>query len=342
MKILVTGNLGYIGTALTNVLSENSFNFDGLDIGYFKNCNLTKNNQNFNQLYQDIRFLKSSDIKGYDTVIHLAALSNDPLGEFNPRLTKQINYEATINLAEIAKRNGVKKFIFLSTQSLYGISNTSRKVKENDDKNPITEYAKTKWESEKELIKMNNEDFVVTFLRPSTVFGFSSRLRCDIVYNNFLANAFTNKKIEILSDGTPWRPVVHIQDVCNAIIACINAPSSIINGEAFNIGYKNGNFKVKDLAFYASKCVSNSKIFYSDKPSTDERTYRVSFEKIYEKLANFYKPKWDLYEGGIEIIKFFDEINFNSVMFEGHTCNRLKTLKKLLQEKDINENLEFI
>ena len=243
-NILITGNQGYIGTVLCEELFLLGHNIFGYDHGYYEdgfNFSATKN-FTLSQKQKDIRDIHEDDLKDIDIVIHLAALSNDPLGEFNQSLTNEINYKAALKTATVSKNAGVQKFIYVSSQSMYGVSESEEELDEDKSiKNPVTSYAKTKWKAEKKLKLMNSTNFVVTMLRPSTVFGASKRLRCDIVFNNLMASAYSNGKIEILSDGTPWRPVIHVKDVSNAIIACINAPYELIGGESFNVGILNGN-----------------------------------------------------------------------------------------------------
>ena len=230
MNILVTGDKGYIGSVLTKKLLEKGYNIKGIDIGFFEDCNLAKIENDYYNIKKDIRDISYEDLKEVDAIIHLAALSNDPLGEFEPMLTEDINYKATVRLAGMAKDLGVKRFIYASSQSMYGISSYTEELDEdNSKKNPITAYAKTKWLAEIELKKISSKDFTVVCFRPSTVFGVSPRLRCDIVFNNFVACAYTTGKIEIKSDGTPWRPIIHIEDVCDAFIAGIEAPESLVS-----------------------------------------------------------------------------------------------------------------
>ena len=255
MKILVTGNLGYVGTILTEVLNQKGYDFIGLDVGFYEDCILGEiKNANFKQIYKDIRDLEKQDVNDIDVVIHLAALSNDPLGALNEKLTFDINYQATVRLAEISKRMKVKRFIYLSSLSIYGISKVNEELDEyNSLKNPITAYAKAKWMAEKEIHDLCSDEFAVVSLRPSTVFGVSKRLRSDIVYNNLVGCAYTTNNIEIKSDGSPWRPIVHIRDLCEAIIGCIEAPVDKISNQAFNVGIKNGNYTVKEIAEIYSK-----------------------------------------------------------------------------------------
>ena len=342
MKVLVTGNNGYIGSVLTNILVEKGYVVTGLDINYFESCKLEPTDQSFKQIAKDIRNVELGDVKGYDAIIHLAGLSNDPLGEFSPTYTEEINYHAAVNIAKLGKSVGVKRFIYASSQSMYGISDNENELDEyNSDKNPITAYARTKWEAELELMKINTDDFIVVCFRPSTVFGVSPRMRCDIVYNNLVACAYTTGKIEILSDGSPWRPVVHVKDVCRAFISGLEAPKVLVGGKAFNVGIPNGNFTVKNLAEAAQRSVPGSELRFLNE-HTDPRTYRVSFKRILTELKDWYKPKWDLDTGGQELVEFFDRVNFSEKNFRGKMCNRLNQLKHLQDRKMIDEQLKLI
>lgn len=343
MNILITGCKGYIGTVLTEFLKQKNYSIKGIDSSYYDNCLLDKDSHNFEFIQKDIRDLNVKDISNIDTIIHLAALSNDPLGEFNPNLTENINYNSTINLANLSKEVGLKRFIYISSQSMYGISNTLDELEEDNSlKNPVTRYASTKWEAEKKLKEINNDDYDLVCLRPSTVFGVSPRLRCDIVFNNLVACAYVTGKIEIKTDGTPWRPVVHILDLCSAIEASLLAPSSIIHNQSYNVGIKNGNYQVKHLAEAAKKVVPGSEIIYTGEHSKDPRSYKVSFAKIFDQIGEYYKPSWDLQRGGEELVKFFKRIQFNEDDFRGSKCNRLNHLKHLINRKIIDKELRYI
>lgn len=338
MKILVTGNQGYIGTVLTEILSEKGYKVVGLDNGYYEP--LVPIKTNIKQITKDIRKISQEDVKGFEAIIHLAGLSNDPLGEFDPDLTEQINFKSTVKLAKFAKKAGVKRFVFASTQSIYGISNSEEELREDDDnKNPITAYAITKWNAEQKIKKLNDKNFTVVCFRPATVFGVSPRLRCDIVFNNFVACSYTTGKIEVKSDGTPWRPIVHIRDVCAAFIAGIEAPAKIVGGESFNVGVKNGNYTVRDLAQTAQRSVPGSELVFTGEHGKDSRTYKVSFDKIFSVLKDYYHPKWNLYKGGQELVSFFKEIKFSEKDFRGRKTNRLAQLKYLIEEKRLDKNL---
>ena len=342
MRILITGDKGYIGSVLTKYLSEYDYLISGFDTGFFEKCNLFEVFDDYLSIKKDIRDFESNDLKGVDSIVHLAALSNDPLGELKSGITEEINRDAAIRIAKIAKSNNVKRFIYMSSQSMYGISDSSKELDEyTSEKNPLTAYAKTKWEAEKKIKELNDNDFTVAMFRPSTVFGVSPRLRCDVVYNNLVACAFTTGKIEILSDGSPWRPVIHVKDLCNAFISGIEAPKELISGQSFNVGIKDGNFTVKDLAQAAQRVVPGSELVFLNQHS-DPRTYKVSFNKILTTLKDYFKPEWNLDRGGNELVNYFKDINFSEHDFRNMKVNRLKKLENLIHEKKINNRLEWI
>ena len=343
MTVLITGNNGYIGSVLTKELLKKNYDVVGYDIDYFHDCNLIKiEDKLIKHIKKDIRSIVNDDLDGIDAVIHLAGLANDPLGDFDPKLTEEINYQSTVRLAELCKKRKVKRFIYASSQSMYGISDNHEELEEdNSKKNPVTAYAKTKWEAEKKIKTLNDDDFTVVMFRPSTVFGASPRLRCDIVYNNLVACAFTTGQIEILSDGSPWRPVIHIKDLCNALISGIEAPSKLVGGQSFNVGIENGNYTVKELAESAQRVVPGSKLVFLNQ-HTDPRTYRVSFKKILDILKDYFKPEWSLDGGGHELVQYFRDISFTENDFRNEKVNRLIKLEKLIKEKKINNRLEWI
>jgi nucleoside-diphosphate-sugar epimerase len=339
MRILLTGNLGYIGSVMSEYLNNKNYDVVGLDTNYYKGL-IPPENGITKQIDKDIRKIAKGDLKNIEAVIHLAALSNDPLGEFNPKLTEEINYHSTVKLAKIAKDSGIKRFIYASSQSMYGVSNTKSELDEDTSKkNPVTTYAKTKWESELELKKLATRIFTVVCMRPSTVYGVSPKLRCDIVFNNLVACAYTTGRIEIKSDGTPWRPVIHVRDVCSAFAAALEAPRKLVAGESFNIGIRNGNYTVKQLAEAAQKAVPGSTLTFTGEHGGDSRTYRVSFNKILTKLKEYYKPKWNIDKGGKELVDFFEKINFTEKDFRGTKTNRLKRLSFLSKKGFLDKNL---
>ncbi len=341
MKILVTGNLGYIGTVLTKILITKGYNVVGFDSGYYKDC-LLENDQTDEivQIIKDIRHIELSDLENIDAIIHLAGLSNDPLGELVPTLTEEINLQGTIRLADLAKKSGVRRFIYASSQSMYGISDNSSELDEiTSEKKPITAYARTKWEAEKYLMSISNKNFLVCAFRPSTVFGYSPRLRCDIVFNNLVACNFTKKRIEIKSDGSPWRPVVHVRDVCEAFLSGLVASDEKLNSKSFNVGIKNGNYTVKDLALAAQSVIPDSKLIFTNEEITDNRSYRVSFDRIYNQLGDYYSPNWNLQSGANELYNKFREISFGEEEFIGIKTNRLKMINHLIESEVIDDHL---
>lgn len=342
MHVLVTGNMGYIGVVLVEMLLNKKYQVTGLDTGYYENSLWSPNSQPIRQIKKDIRDLENSDLEGVDAVIHLAALSNDPLGELNPGLTEEINFQGAMKLAQCAKEMGVKRFIYSSSQSMYGISSSKDELDEdNSEKNPLTEYAITKWKAECALNEMQDQDFHVVSFRPSTVFGASASLRCDIVFNNLVACAYTTGKIEIKSNGTPWRPVIHVRDVSSAYIAGLVAPLELVSGQAFNVGIPNGNFTVRDLALAAQRSVPGSSLIFTGEHGSDSRTYQVSFDKILTQLKSYFKPEWDLDRGGLELVEFFKTVGFKEEHFRGRECNRLKQITHLLSAGQLNSRLRW-
>ena len=341
MKIMVTGDQGYIGTVMVPMLMDKGYEVVGYDAGFFTENLLLPLKENYTKIKKDIRDINKNDLKDVEAIIHLAGLSNDPLGEFSPKLTEDINYIGTMRLAELAKECGISRFVYASSQSMYGISDTSDELDEDDSvKNPITAYAIAKWNAEQKLHAMSTDEFVVTSFRPSTVFGASPRLRCDIVFNNLVSCAYTTGKIEIMSDGTPWRPVVHIKDVCSAFIAGIEAPASIVSARAFNVGIPNGNFTVRDIAEAAQRAVPGCDLIFTGE-HTDPRTYRVSFKRILTELKDYYKPEWDLDKGGKELVEFFSRIGFTEQEFRGRQTIRLQQLIYLKEAKHIDDSFRF-
>jgi len=342
VKILVTGSEGYIGTVLVQRLLTGGFEVIGTDACFFSNSALENCDRSYQFEAVDIRDLNPSDLEGVEAVAHLAALSNDPLGDFDVALTNEINRDATIRLAELAKLAGVRRFVYASSQSMYGISNSDEELDEDlSEKHPLTAYARTKWEAELALKNLGTPSFELVFLRPSTVFGASPRLRCDIVFNNLVACAYTTGRIEIKSDGTPWRPVVHVQDVCSAIIASLLAPASVVAGKAFNVGIPDGNFSVRDLAEAASEAVPNCELIFTGEHGKDARSYKVSFNRILTELAPWYKPEWTLERGGQELVEFFDRVGFRESDFRGAKTNRLQQLRYLSEASLIGPDLRW-
>lgn len=338
MKILVTGNNGYIGNVLTKILLEKRYEVVGLDTDYYKECLLCQPGFEVRQLKKDTRKIEKSDLENIDAVVHLAALSNDPLGEFDPKLTEEINFHATIKLATLAKELGIKRFIYASSCSMYGIAGNEA-VTEDSPFAPVTTYAISKVNSEKTLSEMADKVFSPVFLRPGTAYGVSPRLRLDLVVNNLTAWAYTTGKIKIMSDGTPWRPVIHIEDFCQGFIACLEAPTELIHNQAFNLGQNKENYQIRDLANIIKEIMPECEIEYTFEHGLDSRTYKVSFDKINQKLGNFFRPKWTVKEGVKQLLSAFKSYGLTSEEFTGNKYIRINHLKKLVVEKKLDENL---
>jgi nucleoside-diphosphate-sugar epimerase len=342
-RVLVTGDKGYIGSVLTSVLIEQGYEVVGLDTGYYAECLLGEAPRAYRSITKDIRDVTEADVRGVDHIIHLAALSNDPLGELVPGLTEAINCYATLRLATLAREAGVSRFVYASSQSMYGISATDAELDEdNSEKNPLTAYARTKWNAELGLKALGTEAFTVVCFRPSTVFGASPRLRCDIVFNNLVACAYTTGRIEIKSDGTPWRPVVHVRDVCAAFMAGLVAPTALVSGRSYNVGLEGGNFTVRQLAEAAAEAVPGSTLTFTGEHGSDARTYRVGFTRILSELNEWYRPSWTLARGGSELVALFKATGFTEADFRGRKTNRLAQLKALGEAARLDAQLRWI
>lgn len=341
-RVLVTGDRGYIGSVLTELLAARGYDVVGLDVDYYADCMLEPAGTVYSSLFRDVRDVTMDDLRGVDAIIHLAALSNDPLGELSPTLTEQINFDGTLRLAAAAKEAGVRRFVFASTQSIYGVADAGLELDEDTSvKNPVTMYARTKWNAEQALNRFATDRFTVVSLRPATVFGASPRLRCDIVFNSFVACAYTTGRIEIKSDGTPWRPVVHVRDVSAAFIAALEAPAEIVAGRSYNVGVADGNYSVRELAEAASRVVPGSVITYTYEHGPDARTYRVSAARILSELASWYRPEWDLDRGGAELVEQFRRTGFSEAHFRGPATNRVTRLKDLIELGRLDSGLRW-
>ncbi len=340
MKVLLTGNNGYIGPVLNSMLKEHGYDTVGLDSMFFKACVYGSSAEPDQQVFEDLRDFQGDALHGVDAVIHLAALSNDPIGDLDPGLTEEINYRTTVRLAEYAKAAGAKRFLYASSCSMYGVSE-SEALTESAPMNPVTAYARSKVASENTLSEMADENFSPTYLRNATAYGVSPKMRNDIVVNNLTGWAVTTGKVKIMSDGEPWRPIVHVEDISRAFLACLEAPLGIVHNEAFNVGRNEDNYRIKDIARMVEKIVPNCQVEFLNQASPDQRTYNVDFEKIHTRLPGF-KPEWNLEKGVIQIYESFKNRPLTFEEFEGHRFIRLKHLKHLIQKKQLNESLRWI
>ena len=331
MKVLVVGNQGYIGQVMTEMMVREGFDVDGIDGGYFKDAQLIKKpkeNLQVKQIYKDVRNLVLDDVRGYDAVIQLANLSNDPIGELNPGWTQQVNHDATVRLGKLAKEAGVQKYIFSSSCSLYGAAGNSE-CDETSEFHPVSAYAKCKVSAEMALSKLADENFAPVFMRNATAYGVSPRMRFDIVVNNLTAWAVTTGKIKILSDGMPWRPQVHIRDISNAFIATLKAPIDDVRNE---------NYRVKELAKFVEDVVPGAELEILGKICNDSRSYKVDFTKIY-KVLKHYKPQWTVRKGVEELYYTYKAIGLDMNKFEHEDFVTIKKYKNMMTRNEADNNL---
>jgi nucleoside-diphosphate-sugar epimerase len=335
VKILVTGNLGYVGNVLTRMLLEQKIDVVGCDTGFYPQGFLDLETSKCTQIKKDIRNLSAEDLKGVSSICHLAALSNDPLGEINPNLTEEINYNATIRLAKLAKEAKVEKFIFSSSCSSYGMNENT--VNEESELSPLTAYAKSKVNSEKEISKLSDSNFCTTNLRSATAYGLSNSIRLDLVVNNLTCSAFTTNHVKLLSDGTAWRPLVHVEDMSNAFISVLNAKNSEVNNQAFNVGANEDNYTVREIAQKVEQIIPNSSITYAENANKDLRSYKVDFSKIKQSLG--YETKWSLDKAIKEIYDLLKIKKFTEEDFKDKKYYRVAYIKWLIENKKIDNNL---
>jgi nucleoside-diphosphate-sugar epimerase len=338
-KIIVTGHVGYIGALIVPLLLEKGYDVVGIDTNYYdKDCELFEFKPEINEIKKDIRKVNESDLEGAYAICHFAALSNDPVGALNPELTFDINHKASVRLAKLAKKVGIEKFIYSSSCSLYGIAGTEDPLAEDAQFNPVTAYAKSKVFSEQDILPLGDKDFSVTFLRNSTAYGISPKLRLDLVVNNLIGWAITTKKIKILSDGTPWRPLIHAEDIARAFISVIEALKKEVNKESFNVGINSENFQIKDIAYMVKEVVPNCEVIITGEHGSDSRTYRVDFNKIENELPNF-NPKWNLRKGIEQIYEYYSKYKMDEKKFNGRYFIRMKQLQYLIENKKVDQHL---
>jgi nucleoside-diphosphate-sugar epimerase len=332
MRVLITGHLGYIGVEMVPALRALGHEVVGLDAGYFDACDFRAPPDPVENLTRDLRSVTVDQLRGFDAVAHLAALSNDPLGDVNPQITYDINLDASVRLARLAKEAGVGRFLFSSSCSLYGAGGDSH-LDENAAFYPVTPYGESKVRVEQELTKLADDSFSPVYLRNATAYGVSRRLRADIVVNNLVGAAFTTGKVLLQSDGTPWRPLVHIGDIIGAFAACLVAPREAMHNQAFNVGITSENFQIRDVANLVAEIVPNCEVAFAPGASADARNYRVNFDKIARMLPGF-KPKWTLRAGIQELLDAYRAAPLQDAEFKGPKYFRLRTIRGL-QEKGL-------
>jgi nucleoside-diphosphate-sugar epimerase len=340
MRILVTGHKGYIGTVLVPMLIAQGYDVVGLDSDLYQRCTFGDPLPEIPSIYKDLRDVGTKDVEGFDAIMHLAALSNDPLGNLNPDLTYEINHRASVQLARLAREVGVPRFLFSSSCSTYGAAAGEEMLTEEAEFNPVTPYGHSKVLVEKDVAELANDKFSPVFLRNATAYGVSPRLRFDIVLNNLVAWAYSTGKVLIKSDGTPWRPIIHIEDIARAFIAALNAPREIIHNQAFNVGRNDQNYRIRELADIVKETVPDCQIEYAQDAGPDKRTYRVDFGKIARLLPEF-KPQWDARKGAQELYEAYKACDIKLDEFEGPKYKRIDHIKKLLGDGLLDSTLRW-
>jgi nucleoside-diphosphate-sugar epimerase len=340
LKILVTGTEGYIGARLAPLLIARGHQVTGLDTGFYRDGCLYIDPPGMPAapatVYKDLRHVTAADFEGFDAVIHLAELSNDPLGQNRPEITFQINHEGSLRLAAAARQAAVRRFVYASSCSVYGLG-TGEFLDEASPANPQTAYAQCKVLVERGLLPLASDTFSVVCLRNATAYGPSPRMRFDIVLNDLCALAWTAGTIAMVSDGSPWRPIVHVEDICQAMVCAVEAPSDAINGEIFNVGRTSENYRIREIAECVARAFPGCDITVGP-PGRDDRSYRVCFDKIAAKLLG-YEPRWTAERGAEELRQLFERIDFSADAYAFRSFTRLKQLQYLLRTKQIDDDL---
>jgi nucleoside-diphosphate-sugar epimerase len=339
MRVLVTGSHGYIGSVVAPLLADAGHDVVGLDTFFYRGCDFGSEVGQVESLSRDVREVAPDELDGFDAIVHLAALSNDPLGDLDAGLTAEINCDATLRLARAAREAGVRRFVFASSCSMYGASETDVAVDEDAPLKPLTAYAESKVRSEEGLVELAGPDFAPVSMRNATVFGVSPRLRLDIVLNNLAAWGHTTGRIRLLSDGSAWRPLVHVRDVAKATLALLDAPEEQIRGEAFNVGSNDQNYLIRDLAEQLSE-ITGCVVEVAEGSSADQRSYRVDFSKFGRLLPGL-ALDWNAERGGQELVDAYRRVGLTTDEFDGDRFIRLRRLRRLLDEGALDASLRW-
>jgi nucleoside-diphosphate-sugar epimerase len=337
MRVLVTGHKGYIGTVMVPMLQQAGHDVVGIDSDLYSQCTFGKGFDEIEHMEKDVRHVEASELEGFNAIIHLAGLSNDPLGDLNPDLTMEINHQASVRLAKLAKEVGVERFLFSSSCSNYGAAGENL-IDETGAFNPVTPYGVSKVKVEQDVAKLGDDKFCPVFFRSATAYGVSPRLRFDLVLNNLVAWAYTTGKVHIKSDGTPWRPIVHIEDISRAFTAVLPAPRDVVFNQAFNVGVIDENYRVSELADIVKETVPGCEIEYAKDAGPDKRCYRVDCSKLPSMVPEF-KPQWTARKGAQELYDSFKETDLCLEDFEGPKYKRISHIKKLIDEGRLDNSL---
>jgi nucleoside-diphosphate-sugar epimerase len=339
VRVLVSGSMGYIGAVLVPMLRERGHDVVGLDIGLYEGCDLGPSTDVEPTLRRDVRDVTPADLAGFDAVVHLAAISNDPVGQLQPGTTYDINFHGSVHLAEVAKAVGVSRFVFASSCSLYG-SQGDAPVTEDGAFLPVTAYGESKVLAEQAIGQLADDRFSPTYMRNATAFGFSSRLRGDIVVNNLVGYALTTGEVRLQSDGTPWRPLVHIADISQAVCVALDADRDAVHNEAFNVGANDQNWQIRDVAAMVEAAVPGSKITLADSAGPDIRNYRVDFTKIEQALPQF-RPEWTVRKGVDELVDAYRRHGLTLEDLVGPRFTRLARVRELQAAERLTEDLRW-
>jgi nucleoside-diphosphate-sugar epimerase len=338
MKIFLTGVEGYIGVVLAPMLMQRGHEVVGTDTGYYRDGWLFTNSQMYpcfpKFINKDLRNISEEDLQGIDAVVHLAELSNDPLGQHNPEVTNKINHQGSVHLATLAKNIGIERFVYTSSCSVYGLGKGDF-LDETCGVNPQTAYAECKVKVERDVGAMADDNFSPTFLRNATAYGASPRMRFDIVLNDLSALAWTTKKIAMISDGTPWRPLVHVSDICRAIISALDAPKTSVHNQIFNVGHSGDNYQIKDIAEIVGNEIPGCEVTMGNSGG-DNRSYRVNFDKITTQLPGF-KCEWNAEKGARQLHDVYRQIDMSSETYQARPFTRLKQINYLLATGQLDD-----
>jgi nucleoside-diphosphate-sugar epimerase len=338
-RVLITGHNGYIGSVMAPLLMEAGYEVVGLDTGYFSQCTLLPDAVRVPAVRKDIRNIEQNDLRGFHAVIHLAALSNDPIGNLDADWTREINLEGSVRLAEYAKAAGVERFLFSSSCIMYGMAEANV-VTEESPLDPRTQYARSKVLAERVISALADDGFSPTFLRNGTIYGLSPRMRFDTVFNDLIATAITTGRVVVHSDGKPWRPVIHVQDVARAFITVLEAPIEKVRNQSFNTGANELNHQISELAEIAVRTVPGSKLEIRAEGGADQRTYKADFSKFARVFPHF-TFKWSAAEGARELYETFKAIGLTHARFVDKRFTRLKWLRYLLDTNQLDGSLRW-